>query len=268
MRQTVLPEPSRLFSLQPEGIVTGATESLASYAMRLAEAHCLDVSSLIHRFIQPLIGSEWKDTPARKGFGKMDKVYKHTVTPAHVHMGKWIDMGEETRATVAALSKLTKRENLRLLTLIPLSGYVSSDTILRYQRAWCPCCYEDQKCTGKPIHDLLLWSFRDVCVCPYHEQRLRSACNWCGAKQPILKYWSQPGYCMKCGLWLGREDNRHGRIDGQDLWKANAVAKVIGSWAGLPSRETKTARSIQSLLSKSYVNNTFRARGIIKGLLP
>lgn len=190
MQQPVIPEPSKLYSLKPEGLGTPETESLTSYAMRLAEAHCIDVCDLINRFIHPLVGNKWKNTPPRRGVNTVHKVHKHNVTPAHLHIGKWIDMTKETQATVAALAELTKRHNLHLLTLLPLSGYVRQKTVLRYQRAWCPCCYEEQKNSGRlvPVYDLLIWSFHDVCACPRHEQILWSACFWCSARQPILNY--------------------------------------------------------------------------------
>ena len=101
------------------------------------------------------------------------------LTSAHVHIGKWLDMSRETEATVSALGELTKRQDLHLLTTLPLKGYVKRDSVLRLQRAWCPDCYQEQRSAGQPVYDLLIWSFRDVCVCRRHNRRLRSSCYWC-----------------------------------------------------------------------------------------
>ena len=73
MQNFNIPAPSKLFSLQPEGMGSPYCESLASYAMRLAEAHCIDVCVLIYQFVHPLISSAWKDTPSRRSLCKVDR---------------------------------------------------------------------------------------------------------------------------------------------------------------------------------------------------
>jgi TniQ len=251
MHKSIIPEPSKLYSLKPEGLGTPDTESLASYAMRLAEAHCLDVGSLIHRFVSPFIEGVQSASQTRKRINKIH-LHNHSLTSDHLHISKWVDITDETQATVSALSDLTKREKLHLLTLLPLKGYVLQDTVLRHQRTWCPCCYEDQKNAGKPVYDMLIWSFRDVCICPRHEQRLWSRCFWCSARQPILESWSQPGYCAKCKSWLGRDYRRPISTVPQDWWNANAIGNIISAWNDLPPGKTRNPPTIQRLLSRGY----------------
>lgn len=254
LQQLSIPEPSKLYSLKPEGLGTPEVESLASYTMRLAEAHCLDVCNLIHLFVHPLIKNEWKDTHA-KGFNKFHKVYRHTVTPAHLRAGKWLDMTKETEATVAALSKLTRRQELNLLTTLPLSSLVQQKTVLRYRRAWCPCCYDEQKDLRKPIYDLLLWSFKDVVTCHKHDQILWSCCTWCAAKQYPLSHISQPGHCITCGGWLGKNRKHFARATYLDKWKAQALGELVADFDNLPTQRPRRRPTIQKLLHKSFRSN-------------
>lgn len=252
MQKFNIPEPSKLFSLKPEGIGTPYSESLASYAMRLAEAHCLDVHALIYRFIHPLIGSEWKNTRSRRSVYRTDAVARNNVTPAHVHIGKWLDMSKETEATVSALAELTKRRDLHLLTTLPLKGYVKKDSVLRLQRAWCPACYQEQRSLGQPIHDLLIWSFRDVCMCRRHKRRLRSSCYWCNSRQPVLKFWSQPGQCGRCGIELDAENISHYSPTFEEAWKADAIGHLLTWWSKLEPGKRKRPPTLEKVLTFSY----------------
>lgn len=262
MQKLDIPDPSKLFSLKPEGMGTPYCESLASYAMRLAEAHCLNVCDLIYRFIHPLIGSEWKNTRSRRSVYKIDTVVRNNVTPAHVHIGKWLDMSKETEATVSALAALTKRQDLYLLTTLPLKGYVKKDSVLRLQRAWCPACYQEQRSSCQPVHDLLIWSFRDVCMCRRHERRLRSSCYWCNSRQPVLRFWSQLGQCARCGIELDAENISHYSPTFEEGWKADTIGDLLTRWSKLESSTQKRLPTLERVLTSSYGTGD-----IMKGLL-
>ncbi|PZV08793.1 MAG: hypothetical protein DCF32_03895 [Leptolyngbya sp.] len=263
MQKLDIPEPSKLFSLKPEGLGTPYCESLASYAMRLAEAHCLDICVLIYRFVHPLIGSEWKNTRSQRSVYKIDTVVRNNVTPAHVHIGKWLDMSKETEATVSALAELTKRKDLHLLTTLPLKGYVKKDSVLRLQRAWCPACYQEQRSLGQPVHDLLIWSFRDVCMCRRHERRLRLSCYWCNSRQPVLRFWSQPGQCGRCGIEFDTENTRPYGPTFDEAWKADAIGDLLTRWNKLEPGKQNRPPTLERVLTSSYSTGD-----IIESLLP
>ncbi|MFH7245847.1 MAG: TniQ family protein [Spirulina sp.] len=252
MQSFNIPAPSKLFSLQPEGMGSPYCESLASYAMRLAEAHCIDVCVLIYQFVHPLIGSAWKDTPSRRSLCKVDRADLGNLTSAHVHIGKWLDMSKETEATVSALGELTKRQDLYLLTTLPLKGYVKRDSVLRLQLAWCPDCYQEQRSAGQPVYDLLIWSFRDVCVCRRHNRRLRSSCYWCTSRQPVLKFWSQPGQCGRCGIEFDAEDTHPYSPTIEEAWKADTIGDLLTRWSKLEPGKQKRPPTLQKVLASNY----------------
>jgi hypothetical protein len=248
-----IPEPSKLYSLEPIGVGTPETESLASYAMRVAEAHSIDVCYLIHRFIYPALKKgQWKDSQTKRKGNRIRQGKPHRANSSQLEISKWLDMTPETQATVEVLSSLTKRSDLRWLTLLPLSGYVKQEGILRAQRAWCRQCYEDQKESDGPIYDLLAWSFQEVNVCPRHEQNLWRHCYWCNARQPLLKSLSQPGFCSKCGSWLGSKQSHRNKVSSSDLWKAENVGNIIASWANLPPNRFKKRYCFNELLLIAY----------------
>ena len=111
-----LPKPSKIFSLKPEGLGTRYAESLASYAMRLAEAHCIDIQNLIDQFIHPLIGLLWEDKQAQNRVAKVRRPYSPAILHPHFNICKWLEISDETQATIAALSVLTKRNDIYLMT--------------------------------------------------------------------------------------------------------------------------------------------------------
>ncbi|WP_225887141.1 TniQ family protein [Nodosilinea nodulosa] len=238
-------------------------ESLASYAMRLAEAHCLDVGALIYRFIHPLTGSAWKDSRSQRSVYRIDRADLGSLTPAHVHIGKWLDMSNETQATVSALAELTKRPDLHLLTTLPLKGYVKKDSVLRFQRAWCPVCHQEQRISGQPVHDLLIWSFLDVYVCRRHGRRLRTSCYWCSSKQPILRFWSQPGQCGRCGIEFDTEDTRSYGPTFEEAWKADVIGDLLSKWNKLEPGKRKRPPTLERVLTSSYSTGD-----IMESLLP
>src|SRR5262249_51898054 len=73
---TEIPPRSRLFPLIPRGIGTGQAESLTSYIMRLAKAHCLYVTTLYSQLLHPAVragaekqGSEQSRIALKGGHG-------------------------------------------------------------------------------------------------------------------------------------------------------------------------------------------------------
>lgn len=247
-----LPEPSKLFSLKPEGLGTPYSESLASYAMRLADAHCIDIQNLIDQFIHPLIWRLWENKQVQTKGVKARRPFMPAVPHPHFNISKWLTISDETKATIAALSVLTKRNDIYLLTVFPLRGYVKQDSILRDKRAWCCGCYEEQKNTGRQVYDLLIWSFRDVCTCLRHEQRLRSTCYWCNARQSVLDFYSRPGYCTKCGAWLGQGYNYRSEIACRDQWNAEAIGHLLTNWDSLEPHASQWQPTLQQVLAGSY----------------
>lgn len=108
-----------------------------------------------------------------------------------------------TRRIVAAIEQLTKRNDLRCLTLVSWFGLLRSyHCPLKQFSAWCPHCYQVWQEQEEVIYLPLLWLFQEVKFCPIHHILLESSCPDCGQK--MLNF-CQPGYCSHCGQWLGKK---------------------------------------------------------------
>lgn len=243
-----IPERSPLYNLEPIGAGTGSVESLTSYASRLATAHCMSPAVLLTRTLVPIIGKKYwlrgKATSSTRG-----SLLGYSVsTPAKVINGR----GTIAEDWVNALQGLTLRNDLRFLTMLAWAEVFAQRNLLRSSRAWCPTCYEDRRANNQIVYEPLLWTFLDVQVCVKHQRRLSSQCQHCRRELPWLARCGQPGYCSKCGEWLGAdlcEPSMDTEISLRELewqtWVAKNLEEMISAATYLP--EPPKERMAQAL---------------------
>jgi transcriptional regulator with XRE-family HTH domain len=187
-----IPPRSRLFFLEPIGIGTPQVESLTSYISRLAELHCFSARDLIARIIVPIVPKSYNTT---------------NLFCMRNYTGATNGTGELAFDLVQALEKLTLRQNLHYLTLLDWDTILTNRNLLRATKGWCPDCYEEWRLNHQNIYDPLLWNFKVISVCSYHQKTLQTICPHCQKKVSILSSFSRPGYCSKCRQWLGMLSN-------------------------------------------------------------
>ena len=202
LTKPTMPARSRLYSLEPIGVGTPATESLTSYVIRLAEAHRVEKGVLISKEVRPLLG----DTPI------MEKEDAYTIEkmawmyPPFLYSVEENGIGKGAAKQAQALEQLTLRTDLHYLTLqLWPRRFHPSGIILRPQQAWCPVCFEEWQAIGHPIYYPLLWTLNWAEICPQHLEFLWDRCpheacqrsfHWGSINQKL-------GYCPICGGWLG-----------------------------------------------------------------
>ena len=111
------PPRSRLYSLEPIGIGTPEVESLSSYLNRLAQAHCVTVTTLIAHELLPHVGTP---APARA---------HRAAPPSHGGLRglgqplarRIYGLGRTAATWVNGLEVVTGRCDLRFLTLLSLA---------------------------------------------------------------------------------------------------------------------------------------------------
>ena len=211
------PRRSRLYSLEPIGIGTPEVESLSSYLNRLAQAHCVTVSALIAHELVPHLGTP---APARarraappsrggpRGLGQplAQRIYGLGRTAA-----TWVD----------GLEVLTGRRDLRFLTLLAWRDVLPDRHLFSPLLRWCPACFDAWMTTGHPLYDPLLWKLNPITTCVRHQRRLRSRCRACQQRLTTFSGRSRPGYCSRCGAWLGtagRADLQPDERLSEDAW--------------------------------------------------
>lgn len=158
-----IPPRSLFYVLDPIGVGTGLVESFTSYLMRLAASQELTVREAGAIAFSASLEPCGKNVPS--------------LSRAHVVNGP-CERGSEW---VRAFERATSRVDLRFLTLIAFQGSLPND-FLRSHRAWCPSCLEEWSAAGRTIYEPLLWSFKEVKVCPVHGCRLAYLCQHCGKR--------------------------------------------------------------------------------------
>jgi transcriptional regulator with XRE-family HTH domain len=257
IKQTVLEPQSRLSHLEPVGVGTPFVESLTSYTCRLAEAHNWKVSTLFLFEILPHL-----DMPYLLS-GINDNLFTGTFSFLRVK-GVFDGVnGISDGATkfVAALEYLTKRLDLRFLTLLSWAEVLTPRKLLRRCRAWCPDCFYDWRAGSKTIYEPLLWAIDVVKICSIHQRYLVSTCPHCTNQVSMLKTKSRAGYCFVCEKWLGGSgiiDSTENKPDEAELsfqlWVVENVGEILAAATELQSRPLRgnLARSTSSVIDYCY----------------
>jgi hypothetical protein len=108
------PRRSRLYRLEPIGIGTPEVESLSSYLNRLAQAHCVTVTTLMVHELLPHVG-----TPAPPRAHPASTPPPGGGRGLSQHLARQINgLGRIAAAWVQGLEALTGRRDLRFLTLL------------------------------------------------------------------------------------------------------------------------------------------------------
>ena len=248
----ITPSPSRLFHLEPIGIGTFYIESLTSYVARLAEAHSVPSGTLLAKEVRPMVRPGSATNPLNSS--SIVALYGQ----ASVKALNGTQIG--AKQLVFALEALTKRTDLQFLTMLPWAQVFPVLGLLKHFHAWCPYCYQEWLNNKQAIYSPLLWALKAVKICPNHLQSLESKCPHC--EREFLPLWhnSRPGFCLKCGGWLGinpEMDDQHKSLfeetvnRQQEIWIVQTLGELIRlapEFSNPPLRET-----IKTML-KAYVD--------------
>lgn len=190
--------------MPPIRVGTPYTESLSSYLQRLAQHHHLRPWQLYTYELVPLIENEEYLLSIDTNKTSIKQTFLSTkTTPSNLSVVNGLKY--MTRAIVPALEQLTRREDLRCLTLVSWFHLFNSYSCpLKQVCAWCPHCYQVWREQEEVIYIPLLWLLKDVIFCPLHHIHLENICPYC--RQNMLNF-CQPGYCSHCGEWLGKKQS-------------------------------------------------------------
>ncbi len=253
-----LPERSHLYHLKPIGIDTPGVESLTSYMIRLAKAHCISLRDLAISEVLPLLTQTGEvGAPTLFSYGAL-------LGNAQALNG----MNIMATSGVHALEKLTLYKGLHLLTMLPWTNVISKYGIFRTSQAWCPLCYEEWHINKETIYNPLLWSLKVVRVCPHHKRILNERCPslQCQKPVPILHSRIRLGYCPYCDCWLGNvvgadvtppETMTNEELE-QAVWNATVVGELleVAPCLSSPLQKEDLVLAINSLISRMPVKKT------------
>jgi transcriptional regulator with XRE-family HTH domain len=250
IRRSALLPWSRLYCIEPIGIGTPLVESLTGYISRLAEAHQLSVSLLFGHELAPHTDKEYLRRAASR-LRYPCRIFASAFRPLARAMN---GLGTGASEWISILQKLTLRDDLKYLTMMPFKDILPHAQLLRTIRAWCSACYRDWSVEGRIIHEPLLWALKAVTMCPRHHQPLSTTCQHCRKQLHPLASRSRPGYCSTCQRWLGDYESLE-LLEVQDpnadkatmrLWESHAISEFLASIPTLVSKPLQGG-SIKSL---------------------
>jgi hypothetical protein len=216
-----IPRRSELYHLEPIGVGTPYVESLSGYVARVAQEHFLPIYALL-RHLRPLPPSLFD----------MMLSLSHDIRAVN-------GSGVIASDLVEALEAMTMRRDLVWTTMLPSVNVLPRAGLIRARRAWCPACYGTWHEKGQAVYDPLLWTLEAVTVCPIHKILLTSSCPNCKAQPLHLTRRLQPGFCARCGCWLGRssgETSSDQTLESMEdakwlFWKAESMGELLASGA-------------------------------------
>ncbi len=193
-----IPLRSRFYHLAPLGMDTGLVESATGYSSRLALTHNVTLAVLFGYEIAPLLDkNHLRNSEARSNKNAVLANSFRTLAPAiNGH-------GIVAQTYIASLQKLTMRNDLSFLTMLPWKEVISHRHLIRPKKAWCPACYDEWRGNDCDVYEPLVWSLAVVTMCIRHHRLLRSLCHSCERELSPLSSRSIPGYCTTCHAWLG-----------------------------------------------------------------
>lgn len=255
---SILPPRSPLYPEEQIGVGTPLVESLTTYVGRLAESHLVSVGDLVGRFLSEI--------PNPVGSLITSAAKSHRANGFEVFGYELNGIGAQADAWVYALEAATSILQFQNLTFLPLKGALS-ERLFKRHRAWCPICFEEWRTTEQVIYEPLLWAV-DLCsFCPVHTQPLRHVCPTCERRRPPLTCRFRPGYCDRCGVWLGSSETAVNHCDGgpETAQEQIIIARQVGGLLELLPR-LNPDRAIHSLRRNlnDYISSA--ARGNARAL--
>ena len=231
-----VPERSRLFGLEPIGIGTLDCESLISYLIRLARAHCMSPRDLIR--LEFMWRFSRQEGIRSSGFFRE---YSKTLN----------SVGEYASGFVRLAEELTGRGELRYLTLLPWRGVIPDvgTGLLATEPKWCGQCLAQQRDSKQDRNTPLAWSLHLYDVCATHGARMTNRCPRCARKQPFIPRLPMQDHCDYCGCWLGLQESFDEAVTStkREVWLAKAIADMLSHNAY--ADEQVTQKRLQSILS-------------------
>ena len=249
-----LPKRSRLNHILPVAVGTPFVESLTSYITRLAQSHSISISILMTREFAPLLSKHYIQNGSKKGLSTL------------FNRGAAINStGELAQLLVDSVEKLTLKQNLSVLTLLPFHNCLSSRELLHKTKVWCPDCYKEWRNYNKTVYEPLFWTLKDVEVCSHHNRPLQTICFNCERQIPWLHSKSRIGYCPYCDRWLGSSNETEKTSNSivlsskleKSLWNSKAVGELI-TYSGKNSlgiQQDNIAKAIREIINITHQGN-------------
>jgi AraC-like DNA-binding protein len=183
-------------------------ESLSSYIIRLANAHCISVGQLVKQFLQPRVSS------------KQSGHILHRCNDGYVTNGAGLLGSELFRIMKKLVTSADPNCYSSFYFLQSLIG-TSYKSFLSKELSWCPLCLEEHE-PYLPLY----WHSSQVSCCLKHRVKLISSCPKCGAKLNVLSASTVIRSCSTCGALLSAKATQEYELETateKELWIARSI---------------------------------------------
>ncbi|MEH7459148.1 TniQ family protein [Bacillus sp. JJ1127] len=209
---------SPLYNLVPSGLNTANSESLTSYLVRLAEAHCISVGTLFNRLIAPILDKEYITRSIKRGGNRY-------FDGARSLNG----INSNALNLVKALEKLTWREELINLTFHKWKFVFTNRGLLKGYLSWCTLCLQEFEEQYNYVYYPLIWYVKPITCCSKHKITLCDRCYMCRRGIPVLHRNLVNGQCPYCNSSLYK--NMKGQTEliksNKSLFYAQNIGEII-----------------------------------------
>jgi transcriptional regulator with XRE-family HTH domain len=235
MGVSVVPRvPTRLYSLDPLGIGTSKVESLISYILKLAEAHCVYPGELFKSELLPAL---------QESYGINQHFERHT----------FLAFTDKLQTIISTLETLTGQKDLKYLTVLPFIGIFNRRGLYKQHKAWCPICFLEQ---GEICFEPLVWGINGVTVCEDHLVLLQTKCPRCHKEIPHITWNQRIGFCPHCRGFLGEQSRSERSDDEMAIWIARSIGLLLAETPNLAgSSQPRPVDVIKSLIEHKFGGN-------------
>ncbi|MBS2970532.1 TniQ family protein [Metabacillus sp. KIGAM252] len=188
-----------LYNLELIGKGSKYSESLTSYLVRMAEAHCLSFGKLFNCILAPALNKDYINRSIKFGGNRF-------FDNAHSLNG----VNSNAYNMVKVLEKLTSNSDLIDSTLYKWRGVISNKGLFNKNLYWCPFCLNDFQNKYHTFYYPLLWYLEPVSCCTEHNIYLVNKCPSCSKEIPILHRSLVNGFCPYCKNNLTQIDSYPG----------------------------------------------------------
>lgn len=174
-----IPERSTLYPIHLINDNTGLIESIPSYLLRLADAHCLEFRTMLRDHFQ----------------------FNHCYYTRPLQLPR-------LRILIEDIIKLNTNFTLTKLQFSNWDETFDILNLFRTTRQWCPLCLYNWGKEGEKLYEPFLWTIACNNTCPIHHIKLVETCPFPECNKKIYYFETQHyGYCPKCNTSLGNNNN-------------------------------------------------------------
>ncbi|MQA38508.1 TniQ family protein [Rugamonas aquatica] len=221
---------SVLYNIVPMQMNSHRQESLTSYLIRLARAHCISPRDLI----KYVFGKE--DAAIRK---LADNTF-YTRYAATIN-----GLGRNAKLLAAAANQLTSRTDLHILTMLPWADIIpeQSEGFIARRPRWCPMCFHDQLNENNETYTPLLWALTPYRRCVVHGCAIEETCACCGKAQAFVPRIADASICDHCRTSLARSNDASAILNSHvDANRTQGYEEILEAMLHEQTRVQKTVK--------------------------